>query len=137
MEETEERCLTFVPDAPRAPGLCANCGDSKSWHPKGPGNLIEFLRARLDEDEQTVNEYDHVPELFWVSGPFNPARVLREVEAKRRIVELHAPGEFEYADGDVCMLCDRQGPEPYPCTTLRLLALPYSDHPDYREEWRS
>lgn len=25
-------CAEFVPDAPRAPGLCATCGDSKAWH---------------------------------------------------------------------------------------------------------
>jgi hypothetical protein len=24
----------------------------------------------------------------------------------------------------------------YPCDTLKLLALPYADHPDYRDEWR-
>jgi hypothetical protein len=23
-----------------------------------------------------------------------------------------------------------------PCETVRVLALPYSDHPDYHEEWR-
>lgn len=23
-----------------------------------------------------------------------------------------------------------------PCPTLRMLALPYADHPDYRQEWR-
>lgn len=27
-------------------------------------------------------------------------------------------------------------PTPAPCSTLRLLALPYSDRPGYREEWR-
>ncbi|MEU1800842.1 hypothetical protein [Streptomyces sp. NPDC019937] len=26
------QCAEFVPDAPRAPGLCATCGDARSWH---------------------------------------------------------------------------------------------------------
>jgi hypothetical protein len=67
----------------------------------------------------------------------DPARVLREVEAKRRLLDLHEPGTQEYVDGDVCMVCTLQGDGPYyPCDTLRLLALPYADHPDYREDWR-
>ncbi|MGW3298444.1 hypothetical protein [Streptomyces rubiginosohelvolus] len=27
-----ESCGRFVPDTPRAPGLCASCGDAKGWH---------------------------------------------------------------------------------------------------------
>ncbi|MGP4085473.1 DUF6221 family protein [Streptomyces sp. KR55] len=76
----------------------------------------------------------------------DPARVLAEIDAKRRILAEHQPDRF----GD-CTTC--AGPEdfdddadghrtwsrsakPFPCPTLRLLALPYADHPDYREEWR-
>ncbi|MFE0470444.1 DUF6221 family protein [Streptomyces sp. NPDC058947] len=67
----------------------------------------------------------------------DPARVLREIDAKRQLLDLHEPGEMEYVDGDVCMACDVRGGEPfYPCKTLRLLALPYADRPGYREEWR-
>lgn len=67
----------------------------------------------------------------------DPARVLREIDAKRQLLALHEPGEMEYVDGDVCMACDVKGGEPfYPCKTLRLLALPYADRPGYREEWR-
>jgi hypothetical protein len=54
---------------------------------------------------------------------WDPARVLAEVEAKRRIVEHHSPDDnWSYGE---------------PCTTLHLLALPYSDHPDYHEDWRA
>ncbi|MYU22931.1 DUF6221 family protein [Streptomyces sp. SID8352] len=67
----------------------------------------------------------------------DPARVLREIDAKRRLVALHEPGETEYVDGDVCMACDVRGGEPfYPCKTLCLLALPYADRPGYQEAWR-
>ncbi|MFH9403281.1 DUF6221 family protein [Streptomyces sp. NPDC017638] len=67
----------------------------------------------------------------------DPARVLHEIDAKRRLLELHAPDQMEYVDGDVCMVCDVRGEEPfYPCATVRLLALPYAGRPGYREEWR-
>ncbi len=74
----------------------------------------------------------------------DPARVLREVAAKRRIMELHQEGlsnDFpmgvEPAEGDIlCMTCDdRALKQYYPCPTLRLLALPYADHADYRADW--
>ncbi|MEV6790890.1 DUF6221 family protein [Streptomyces sp. NPDC051320] len=63
----------------------------------------------------------------------DPARVLAEIEAKRRIVDAYA----EVADNDI--------DEPYEYAygwanglgaAVRLLALPYADHPEYREEWR-
>jgi hypothetical protein len=57
-------------------------------------------------------------------------RALREVEAKRRIVDSFAAGmEFEPL---------RRGTEQYAIVrmVLKLLALPYSDRPGYREDWR-
>jgi hypothetical protein len=66
----------------------------------------------------------------------DPARVLCEVEAKREIAEQHRP----VGNGNVCLsYCHTRTPseaQTWPCLTLRLLALPYVDHPDYREEWR-
>ena len=50
----------------------------------------------------------------------DPARVLAECEAKRRIVG-HFVNEWE--------------PDPIN-DVLRFLTLPYADHPDYRGEWR-
>lgn len=55
----------------------------------------------------------------------DPARVLAECEAKRRIVERHlanrlASDEVEFETELV----------------LRALASVYADHPDFREEWR-
>jgi hypothetical protein len=76
----------------------------------------------------------------------DPARVLADVEAKRELVKLHgravlrAGGGAQYFDTEtVCRSCEPnyQFRElSWPCTTLRLLALPYADHPDYRDEWR-
>jgi hypothetical protein len=70
----------------------------------------------------------------------NPARVLREIDAKRRIMECHEP--WTASNGDtICGRCGREHIDGrpgghFPCQTLRLLALPYSDRPGYREEWR-
>lgn len=82
--------------------------------------LVDFLRARLDEDEERLDAIDHVQ-----APAGHMARERREVEAKRRIVDL----------------CDTETPEtgglPLAIRTLRLLALPYADHPDYSKAWRS
>jgi hypothetical protein len=136
-------------------------------------DLVAFIRARLDEDEQAARKaarfkYDRPTDAPWEKARLalgnsfelsssahiarhDPARVLREVEAKRRIVDEHAN------EGGYCRICtieDRQEntlegirddgpymvtvqrPLLYPCPTLRLLALPYADCPDYRQEWK-
>jgi hypothetical protein len=73
----------------------------------------------------------------------DPARVLAEVEAKRRIVESAAEimdrGAFPegVSDGrDPDEVESDEGLAALAEYHLRLLALPYADHPDYREEWR-
>jgi len=73
----------------------------------------------------------------------DPARVLAEVDAKRRIIDQHVaavlPGG-QVPDVIYCPTCNGPDWDMYPmpdgCTTLRLLALPYAGHEDYREEWR-
>ena len=72
---------------------------------------------------------------------FDPVRVLAESEVKRRILGLHTPGEVpagsEYMTED-CWTCGDgdYNAVKHPCKTLRLLALPYVSHPEYRSEWR-
>lgn len=53
----------------------------------------------------------------------NPARVLREIDAKRRIVDRYAWLREHGDTGGAAWV-------------LPLLALPYADRPGYREEWR-
>lgn len=98
--------------------------------------LTEFLTARLDEDEalaQAARE-DYRMDLRMArdmaqhSARHNPARVLREVEAKRAILARHTK---EVWDGS-CFDCA----EPYPCPTVRAIAAVYADHADYDEAWR-
>jgi hypothetical protein len=57
----------------------------------------------------------------------DPARVLQEVEAKRLLIENHP-------HWDRCTVCPDSSDE---CPNMRLLALPYSDRPGFREEWRA
>jgi hypothetical protein len=78
---------------------------------------------------------------------FDPARVLRECEAKRRVIELHQSryaspscrecGGFTATSSEVAGIVHRGYLTPWPCPTLRILALPYADHPDYQQEWRA
>lgn len=119
-------------------------------------DLIAFLSARLDEDERATRsvaaDYGDtwtVAGEDWVRGSngadvisepgaptahmarHDPARVLREIEAKRQILALHG-GDLA-KQSMFCGHCEHDTP----CPTLRLLALPYADHPDYRDVWRS
>lgn len=73
----------------------------------------------------------------------DPARVLVDCGAKRRIIEEHenydpnpsaAPGWPEYTG--YCSTCGDVPHVGYPCDTLKLLALPFATHPEYDEEWR-
>ena len=178
-------------------------------------DIVEFLRARLDEDEAVARaavipahnkpgaykphpelaewfydgdevEYVQTPEMLahkypdrlYVTmdreglGPsveadvanhiarHDPARVLREVEAKRRIVDLHAnwpvlvQGQPKYemqqmdatgfvsfrATQQTAWLTEREyrerfGVEPPAAPMIRALASVYADHPDYDPEW--
>ncbi|MEV6054344.1 DUF6221 family protein [Streptomyces sp. NPDC052107] len=64
-------------------------------------------------------------------GPDDPARVLRELEAKQAPLEEHHTWE----DGTCRTCCEAECPRS-PRTTLRLLAVPYAGHPGYDDSWR-
>ena len=77
----------------------------------------------------------------------DPARVLREIDAKRQLVNAHSrphecialtgSGERSVVDGQPWELWEPEHTNEHgPCTTLRLLALPYSDRPGYKDDWR-
>lgn len=120
-------------------------------------DLVQFLRARLDEDEQAARragdsfrqisetgvivatEGDRAEECAsanWAGIAehivrHDPARVLAEVEAKR---ELLADYERFVAERRRMMGGWDSYPEPSPVLTA--FATVYADHPDYRPEWR-
>jgi len=81
--------------------------------------LTEFLLARIAEDE--VEAEDNEP--YWGGwSRAHEARVLAECEAKRRIIETASM---------IDMIENEWG-----ASILRTLAAVYSDHPDYRQEWK-
>jgi hypothetical protein len=61
----------------------------------------------------------------------DPARILAEVAAKRRILELHAPiPSGKFSDGSPVVRC-HNGCGSSPCDTVRLLAAPYRSEPAF------
>jgi hypothetical protein len=89
-------------------------------------DLVEFLRARLDEDERDAIDwhFDAGIARGWESLK---DRVLAEVEAKRRIIE-----RWEHATRDPDDFEEQWGLE----WAMRALAHPYADHPDLDPEWK-
>jgi hypothetical protein len=108
-------------------------------------NLIAFIAARLDEDEAIARKAASLqadPENGWgIDGRaitphigvihedesrihiarHNPARVLRDVEAKRAILNGRWGGPDHADMWESC---------------VQNLAAVWSDHPDYRAEWK-
>ena len=116
--------------------------------------LTEFLAARLDEDEAAAQSAGNVSNNTAGVGPPGPpgpfgggggaapsataaggARMLREVAAKRRILELHDRAHecSVYSHGDVDSGAWVDDGET--CSTLRVAAAVWSGHPDYDETW--
>src|SRR5690242_13034934 len=101
------------------------------------GHALPVKVALLDDRESVVlATRDDGP--TWMAcdhiARHDPARVLAECEAKRRIVQRHALREF-FRPGGADALCTHCR-DSHPCADLRDLASVYADHPDYREEWR-
>lgn len=123
-------------------------------------DLVEFLRDRIAEDESvaraaSLNPYgDPADRMDWDYGPgsgrdmtpaqdelhrqWSPWRVLAEVAAKRRIMDraevvsgMDLQIESEWGTRGSVPWDEDEGVH-----LLRILALPYADHPDHREEWR-
>lgn len=113
-------------------------------------DLVQFLRDRYDEEAaeaqaaekrttttrrmiqgQWVEDTVQPPE--WRRSVWPPARVLAEVEAKRALLDGFLPD---------ATAADEQINEEWHAGSalagdlLCLLALPYADHANYREEWR-
>ncbi|MFK0222348.1 DUF6221 family protein [Streptomyces vinaceus] len=119
-------------------------------------DLVTFLHARLDEEADLARlcggngraewtAHGHTVDLCQgeVSGLrpaialhvalHDPARILREVEAKRRVLARHV---LSPATGDPELPWDNRDDcqydgETWPCDDLLDLASPYGDHPDY------
>jgi hypothetical protein len=103
-------------------------------------DLVEFLRPRLDEDavDATMRAVhregcESVPDAEGYTYPCTcgvPERLMREVEAKRRIIERYEQAASQYwnaTEEEIALTLE---------PVLRDLALPYADHPDYQHEWK-
>lgn len=114
-------------------------------------DLVQWLGKQLDDERNAAEDAlkkvtttrrwiggqwveDTVQPPEWRRSAWSPARVLREIDAKRQVLALHHRAQPKW-----CAACDIPAGFPGPpdgCATLRLLALPYADRPGYREEWR-
>lgn len=110
-------------------------------------DLVQWLTAQLDEDERILREANTSPEMVtgiprsYAAAPValhiaefaDPARVLREIDAKRQLLARYERAmENRRAHPDdlasAGALLALHG-------AVKLLALPYADKPGYREEW--
>lgn len=134
--------------------------------------LVEFVKERLDEDEEAV-KLIHQPYRLYIADDgvisepevydafherageyqedydgsdrlrnrhnswrllYDPARVLRDVAAKRAIIKDHL--EDHVPEHDCAEHLKSLWPEHSGCYVIGQLAAVYSDHPDYREAWK-
>lgn len=104
----------------------------RRWYVYDDGQVIEW------DGETWADGSDYLPNRHQgVTLLYDPARVLAWCAAMRAIVEEHelVGSDLYPEEGPLwCATCvpRRTGP----CPTLRFLALPFADHPDYRESWR-
>jgi hypothetical protein len=111
-------------------------------------DVVEFLRARLAEDE-TADVHLYECQLIasgadegWCDCPMR-ARVLREVEAKRKALLTRGQGvcdcgEYDNPPMDPATQWTVPIPHHYDCAAYeaaRYFAAVYADHPDYQREW--
>lgn len=104
-------------------------------------DLVEWLRAQLDDDEGAINLWADADVFYDTSGDtgdyaqrFDADRMLAEVDAKRRIIDECAYWHDKVEAGEhYPALADRFE---VALSVLRLLALPYAEREGYRPEWR-
>ncbi|GLU47184.1 DUF6221 family protein [Nocardiopsis ansamitocini] len=94
--------------------------------------IIEFLKARLDEDEKQL--YASVE--MGGAAAVDARRLLTEITAKRRIVErVEHRTQLRHA-ATAEGLADAAPRTDGHNAVLNHLALAYADHPDYSSLWR-
>lgn len=90
--------------------------------------VFEEYVAVGDPDRSTVVLSDVDAEVLPFVLRHAPARVLADIEAKRRLAnDMADVVGGDYIDDGEPVLAE---------WVLLLLALPFADHPDYRKEWR-
>jgi hypothetical protein len=97
-----------------------------------PGRIYDDLNDIVTYDEGSPSE----AQARHIAG-HDPARALRGVEAKRRILAQHG-AEWQEGVGHRCAVVVHDDTLTFygrSCPTLRALAAEWSDHEQYDEEW--
>lgn len=115
--------------------------DEGLWHRDGVNSVIDSARRRVVHGDGSAPDDSKATHIV----RHDPARVLREVAAKRAIIEPHERNTYYKFDDDStgsCAECSSYCNEDgcrnlvsWPCDPLRALASAYADHPDYQQEW--
>lgn len=85
----------------------------------------------ISKGKPIIRVTDYNPCAAWHIARHDPARVLADCAAKRRIVKRHIPAQVGPRAGLDCFMDG----DTYPCEDLRIIALIWAGHPDYRNEW--
>lgn len=148
--------LTAQLDADAARATEAADNDSGEWFMGDKWNVYRAEDEAPDEDMETntLVVYGNVKSQSEHIAEHDPARVLREIEAKRGIVAAYLPPGEDPHPGQPCINYDGQDPDEYDdydsCFrhleankrllrhdyVLRLLASAYEGRPGYQEAWR-
>ncbi|MFE7614123.1 DUF6221 family protein [Streptomyces sp. NPDC057496] len=105
--------------------------DGLRWLDHGPGNGLVSDDTGMVVTHEPDTDGEHAAHI----ARHDPARVLREVEAKRSILAQYEEAAHGAASDD------RLARDTWrPCLRIlepvvRLLVLPYADHADYRDTW--
>lgn len=99
-------------------------------------DLIAFLRARLDDYQRHIAKLRELTaeDQGWLQSdeelPPEPDRPMIDLDAKRRIIDWYEEHKPPYGSADQQVIYEDAE------IVIQLLALPFADHPDYREGWR-
>lgn len=103
-------------------------------------DLTPWLLGQLARDEQAARALPNA--IGGLQSRFSPAKLIADYEAKRRIVQRHAPRvavEGMYR-GELICGCSEGTDEflarPWPCADVRDIASVYSDRTGYQDAWR-
>jgi hypothetical protein len=150
-------------DQADAEAAIADRSDTERWEAKGfpERDRVEWIVRDVEEKYASHGYPGHTPVAGIVPGGprdgggvaahiarHDPARVLAEVKAKRRVLARHCPDEFHTVSSQkargiyACEGCNSyyQGSEPVvadinECPELRDMASVYDHHPDYNPTW--
>lgn len=108
----------------------ARAAGAASWHATQEettdGHNVYSTLWADGEGDTFAHTYDAEADKVQHIADWDPKFVLADIAAKRQIIGLVTDAGPQWGDGYTEAYRD----------VLRLLALPFASHPDYREEWR-